>query len=489
MLNINNHAAHLKREILVRMAKMQLKNTLIEEIDSIPRQLAPDGSSSIRCCIHHDREIIRKRVIARLGFSLETAHEHKSLAFYAAEALKRKEPTWPILTVLDDACNACVRTQYLVTDACQACLARPCKINCPKNAIEITNGRAHISKSLCINCGICLQNCPFHAIIKIPVPCEEACPVGAITKDENGKEVIDYNKCIFCGKCMSNCPFGAMMDKSQLVDVIAHIMLGKKNIHALYAPSIAAQFRAVPGQLETALQKCGFDRVWEVAVGADLTADKEAVEFEERMKAGDRLMTTSCCPAYVRAVKKHVPALLKCVSETKTPMHYTARLAKKADPDCVTVFVGPCLAKRREAMDDDEVDYVLSIEEVGAFLIAKGIDIGKQEPTPENIIPTASGRNFAITGGVANAVKVRLKDNSILRAAVVNGLNKKGMAQLGIYGKMNEGSIEYKEDSPNLIEVMACEGGCIGGPSVVTNSKIAAMQLKKYVASGASDIS
>jgi len=487
MLNINNNAALLKRDILVHMTKLQLENKLIENIDALPRLLAPDGSKPIRCCIYHDREVIRMRIIARLGFSLESVDSNNSLAFFASKALKRKEPSWPILTVLDDACNACVKTQYLVTDACQACLARPCKMNCPKNAIEITNGRAHINKELCINCGLCMKNCPYTAIIRIPVPCEEACPVGAITKDENGKETIDYHKCIFCGKCMSSCPFGAMMDKSQLVDVLNHIMHGKKKVHALYAPSIAAQFKAVPGQLEAALCACGFDKVWEVAIGADLTADKEAVEFEERMERGDKLMTTSCCPAYVRAVQKHVPELLNCVSDTKTPMHYTAELAKKSDPDCITVFIGPCLAKRREGMDDSEVDYVLSIEEVGALLIAKEIEIAEQEPKPESIIPTSSGRNFAVTGGVANAVKVRLHDQSILRPTVINGLNKEGMKQLAMYGKINAGTLPYKEDSPNLVEVMACEGGCIGGPSVITNARVASMQLKKYVAAGASD--
>ena len=84
------------------------------------------------------------------------------------------------------------------------------------------------------------------------------------------------------------------------------------------------------------------------------------------MKRGDKMMTTSCCPAYVRAVKKHVPALAECISETRSPMHYTAEIAKKADPDCITVFIGPCLAKRREGYDDDMVDYVLSTAELEA---------------------------------------------------------------------------------------------------------------------------
>jgi iron only hydrogenase large subunit-like protein len=325
-----------------------------------------------------------------------------------------------------------------------------------------------------------MQNCPYHSIIKIPVPCEEACPVDAISKDENGKERIDYTKCTFCGACMRECPFGAMMDKGQLVDVIKRIMEGKKVV-ALYAPAIAAQFRAVPGQLEGAFAKAGFARTFEVAAGADITADKEAHEFEERMERGDILMTTSCCPAYVRAVRIHVPDLNSCVSDTRSPMHYAAEMAKKENPDYVTVFIGPCLAKRKEGLDDPFVDYVLSAEEIGALFVAKQIDIGECESVPCAEQPTASGRNFAQSGGVAEAVRIRLAHPEKLRPAVINGLDRAGMRQLAQYGKA---AASKTQADANLVEVMACTGGCIAGPSVITNTKVAAIQLKKYVEAG-----
>lgn len=481
MLNINNGATQLKREILIRIAQLQLANELEEGVHFIPRIMAPIGSTPFRCCIYHDREILRKRVIARLGHSLEDHHEENTLAYYAKEALAREKPSEPMLTVLDTACNACVRSHYMVTNACQGCVARPCMLNCPKKCINVVLGRARIDEETCVNCGMCMQNCPYHAIIKIPVPCEEACPVGAISKNDQGREEIDYSKCIFCGACMRECPFGAMMDKSQLVDVIRRIMDGKQQIIALYAPAIAAQFRAKPGQLESALQQAGFTAVYEVARGADITADKEAKEFEERMERGDVVMTTSCCPAYVRAVKIHVPDLIPCISDTRSPMHYTAELAKMEHPNCITVFIGPCLAKRKEGLDDPFVDYVLSAEELGAFFAAKNIDVAASEPVVLKMQPTSSGRNFAQSGGVAEAVRVRLKNPAMLRAGIINGLNKEGMKQLSAYGKT---AASHKEADANLVEVMACQGGCIGGPSVLANYKIAAMQLKKYAAGG-----
>ncbi|HAH61999.1 MAG TPA: Fe-hydrogenase large subunit family protein [Treponema sp.] len=483
MLNLNNNAANIKREILVRIAKLELEGKLREGVHYIPREIAPIDKPPFRCCVYHDRAILRMRVLASLGCSVEEYDDDNPLSEYAEEALKRKKPTWPMLTVLHDACNGCVRSHYMVTNACQGCFARPCMMNCPKKAITVEK-HARIDETKCINCGLCMQNCPYHAIIKIPVPCEEACPVGAISKDETGHERIDYDTCIFCGRCMSECPFGAMMDKSQLVDVIQHIMKKKHKVVAMYAPAIAAQFKALPGQLEAALLAAGFDEVLEVAQGADICAEKEAEEFEERMARGDKMMTTSCCSAYVRAVQIHVPALKPCVSATRSPMHYTAEIAKNEDPKCITVFIGPCLAKRREGLDDKIVDYVLSIEEVGALFVAEKIDIASLEPKPGKNIPTATGRGFAKNGGVAEAVKVRLHDKSILRTGYINGLSKAGMKTLNMYGMINAGKIPQPVDCPNLIEVMACEGGCIGGPSVITNPKVADTLLTAYVKNG-----
>ncbi|MDE5898388.1 MAG: monomeric [FeFe] hydrogenase [Treponemataceae bacterium] len=485
MLNINNNAANIKREILVRIARLQLAGALDgKDVNHIPRELIPKDRPPFRCCVYHDRELIKQRALARLGFSVEAYDEDKDLEDYAAEALEREKPTWPMLTVLHEACNACVKQNYIVTNACQGCFARPCMMNCPKKAIAVDR-HAHIDAEKCIHCGICAQNCPYHAIIKVPVPCEEACPVGAISKGGDGHEQIDYAKCIFCGNCMRECPFGAMMDKSQLVDVIRRIMEKKRNVVAMYAPAIAAQFKAATGQFEAALLAAGFDSVLEVAVGADICADKEAGEFEERMSRGDKVMTTSCCSAYVRAVHIHVPELIPCVSETRSPMHYTAEIARERDPDCVTVFIGPCLAKRREGFDDEIVDYVLSVEDLNALFIAKEINPADLPQAQKEAVPSATGRNFARTGGVLEAVKARLSHPEILKPDVINGLNKAGMAKLAMYGQINVGKIPSGPSHGNLVEVMACEGGCIGGPSVITSQKSAAVFLERYVKEGA----
>ena len=467
----NNNAALVKRELLIALISAMLDDRLESDIDRIPYEMtsAPDYEP-IRCCVQHDRQILKTRLLARLGFSVEDySDDGTPLAAYAKQALERTGVTGPILTVLDDACNACVKARYLVTNACQGCLARPCMMNCPKKAVRIVDGHAVIDTDLCVSCGICMRECPYHAIIEVPVPCERACPVGAVSKDEQGKERIDYSKCVFCGSCMRECPFGAMMDKSQIIDVLREKKQGKK-IAALFAPAVAGQFRASLGQLFAALGKAGFDAVFEVALGADTTAEKEAAEFLERMEAGEPFMTTSCCPAYVETVRKHIPNLAKRISHTATPMHYTAERAAEESPDHLRVFIGPCLAKRKEGLDNPLVDYVLSVEELGALFVALGIDVSGMEDGTMQRNASASGRGFALAGGVAGAVMTHLPSDTDCTPVLVDGLTSTTIKTLSRWA---DGAAEG-----NLVEVMACTGGCIAGPSVIANPKVAAAQLK-----------
>ncbi len=136
------------------------------------------------------------------------------------KSLERTEPEENPLTVLHTACQGCVPSRIYVTDLCQGCVARPCESTCKFGAIKVENGKSVIDPSKCKNCGMCAQVCPYQAIAKIIVPCENACPVGAIAKDEDGHARIDFDKCISCGKCVSSCPFGAVHKKSQIIDIL-----------------------------------------------------------------------------------------------------------------------------------------------------------------------------------------------------------------------------------------------------------------------------
>ncbi len=472
-MHYNNHSSQIKRELLIHILELMKSGRLVEEIDRIPYRMTGSGYSPVRCCVHHDRVIMRYRLLAWLGFSVEDmAEDGAPLSEWAEGALSRETMAGPILTVLDEACNACVRTRFLVTNACQGCLARPCSMNCPRKAVTMLEGHAVIDKETCVNCGICQQVCPYHAIIKLPVPCEEACPVGAVTKNAEGEERIDYTKCVYCGNCIRECPFGAMMERSSIVDVTKRLLAGGK-LAALYAPAVAAQFRAPLGKLEAALRRAGFSDVFEVALGADITSAREAAEFGERMTEGTGFMTTSCCPAFVQTVDRHIPALKPRVSSTRSPMHYTAEIAHREAPEACRVFIGPCVAKRKEVQDDPLVDFAISAEELGALFVALDIDV---QDMPDETGPrqaSGMGRGFAASGGVLGAVRARLSRPEILRGETVNGLNPESMKTLRSYAEGN--------CLANFVEVMACAGGCLAGPSTLTNPKIAALQLRKIV--------
>ena len=326
---------------------------------------------------------------------------------------------------------------------------------------------------------MCAQVCPYQAIQKIIVPCESACPVGAIAKDEDGHARIDFEKCISCGKCASACPFGAVHEKSQIIDVLKTIKSGKKTI-AMVAPAMFGQLPCTPKQLKEAIMKLGFSDVYEVAQGADVTTKTEAAEFTERLEHGAEFMTTSCCAGYNELVDKHIPEMKPFRSDTKTPMYYTAEIVKKENPDAVTVFFSPCVAKKREALNNPNVDYVLNYEEIGAWMIALNIQVAECGESEFKTQASAESRNYCVTGGVAKAVQTLLPEEIPAHPVIIDGLTKQTVRDLKKYAKNG------MCDLGNLIEVMACTGGCLGGNSTVNAMKPALKQVTNYVNSSSS---
>ncbi len=457
-MQYDNNATRTRRNILVRIARLFMEGRLETSADRIPLEMRPKNGSSYRCCIYKDRVIIKHRIMAALGFGVEEeVDELETLASYSRKSMRRENAAQgESLLLMDEACSACVKSKYFITNACRGCMARPCTLNCPKKAIVIGDkGQALIDSSKCVNCGICMKVCPYHAIIRIPVPCEEACPTGAIIKDGEGRAQIDFDKCIYCGKCMRECPFGAIVERSQMIDVLKAIKNGKKVV-AIVAPASAAQFVAQYDQVTSALRALGFTCVVEVAKGAVTTAKLEAEELRERLEEGAPFMTTSCCPSYVLAVEKHVPGLMKFVSHTPSPMHFTAKVVKRDNPDAVVVFIGPCVAKRKEAQKDASVDYVLTSEELASMLAAAGLDVAEFDADTAIDHADPDGRRFPIIGGVTDAVIAQTKHPEDIKGVVLDGLNRKSLKLLKIYAT--------KGMQGNFLEAMACEGGCVNGP-------------------------
>lgn len=466
---VDNKANRLRKEVLVRVARAFFEADQHAALDHIPLKMRPKQQAATRCCIYKDRAILKYRCMAALGFSIEHEEDElKPISAYFDDALTREAAPAPQLTVIDEACSACVRTRYSATNACRGCIARDCETVCPKQAIEFRDGQAQLNPAQCVNCGLCMKACAFHAIIRIPIPCEEACPVGAISKDETtGREVIDHAACIYCGKCIQACPFAAISEKLQLVDVLQH--LKRERVIAMLAPSIIGQLPGTLPQLVTALRQLGFAEVVEVAAGADETAQHESAEWAETMARGERFMTTSCCPAYMETVKKHLPEMRPYLSQTPTPMAYTAAASRAHDPQAITVFVGPCIAKRVEAVDNPDVDYVLTFEELGAMLIGAKIDVLECDEAPLEAEAHREGRGFATSGGVTTAIQALAAGPEPLRPVQVDGIDRKAINQMRVWAN--------KQCPGNLVEVMSCEGGCLAGPGTVASPRVARKQL------------
>ncbi|MBR4517978.1 MAG: monomeric [Victivallales bacterium] len=466
-----DNSIHLRRELMIRFIRAFHNGVLEKELDQIPIKMRPKDGVSSRCCIYHDRAVIKYHLMNLLGVSCnEETDEAKLLAEYYREKAERQSasqapassdsegnPCQHPLSVCEAACSECPGSRVVVTGNCRGCFSRPCMYACPQKAISVVDQKSTIDEDLCIKCGKCISACPFHAIVKTTVPCEEACPTSAIHKDDQGHTTIDYSKCIACGNCLAKCPFSAIMEKSQVLDVLLALKAGEKLV-AVIAPSAAAQLPGTIEQLFTAVSRLGFYDVMEVALGAEETSRHEAAEFKERMAKGEKLMTTSCCSAYVEMVRKLLPSFLPHVSSTPSPMMFTAEIARREIPDCKVVFIGPCVAKRIEAQRKG-VDFVLNFEELGAMLAGQGIDVISCEPWKLTRPAIPSARNYCRSCGVTKAVLEEagdLPEGFQLDAKFIDGIDHKTLAMLKLY--------EAGKLPANFLEVMSCPGGCVNGP-------------------------
>lgn len=463
-MSLTNNVMIVRHKLLEKLVKLWKEDQLVDKIDRLPIELSPKNSRVFgRCCIHKERAVWKYKSFPLLGLDMsDETDELTPLSDYARKALERKGQYRKdnILCVIDEACSSCVQANYEITNLCKGCVARTCIGNCPKKAISINRqGKAEIDHDICINCGMCHGSCPYHAIVYTPVPCEEACPVGAIRKDENNIEHIDETKCIYCGKCINSCPFGAIFEVSQVFDVLQQIRDGKQVV-AIVAPAILGQYNLPAAQVYGAISRIGFTDVIEVAQGAVETTRREAAELGHKLAEGQAFMTTSCCPSYIELVNKHIPDIAPFVSDTRSPMYYTAQMAKEKYPDAKVVFIGPCVAKRKEARRDGDIDFVLTFEEVNSVMVGLGIEVETADPFAIPYVSPQDAHGFAQTGGVAASVQLHLANNNLppVTAHVVANLNKKNVSLLKAFGKTGKAPAQ-------LVEVMACEGGCITGPS------------------------
>lgn len=339
----------------------------------------------------------------------------------------------------------------------------------------------------CINCGQCKKTCEN---------------IQNISYDLNVcKEPI----CVGCGQCILNCPSGALVPKYIYRDVKEIIDANDKVVIALTSPAVRVSMgdffnqeygTNVEGKLVSALKKVGFDYVFDTAFGADLTILEEVTELMDRI-ANKRTMPqfTSCCPAWVKYAEIYHPELIDNISTCKSPIGMECSIIKTyfaekkgLDPSkIITVAITPCTAKKMEAKEYvANIDYVITANELTLLLKEEDIDISfLTDSEYDSILKESSGAGvmFGNTGGVMEASMRTLykmftgqkpKDD-FLELKTLRGLEGIKYDSIKINGKtirvavvngianLNELLKEDKYKKFHYIEVMNCNGGCIGG--------------------------
>lgn len=473
-MNGLSEIAVIKRKVLKEVATLAWQDRL-GEIDALPKRLTQEGITNYRCCEYRERAILTDRIKLALGAVLDHDEERLSTVVAAITEHPTRAADEPNITVLNKACDRCPIDKMVVTNACRNCVAHNCVNVCPREAITIVNKRAYINRDRCVECGLCAKACRFGAILEIERPCTRACAVGALHPGENKIAEIDHDNCVECGACIEACPFGAISERSELLPVIGLLKKKKVKSIALVAPAIAGQFGPMADwpRLVAGLKKLGFSAVVPVALGADEVGKIEGKELKERRKEGEMLFN-SCCPAFKSLIQKKFPTLAGQISTTPSPMLVTAAMVRAAEPASKLVFIGPCLAKKGEAKNEGcgLIDAVLTFEELTALLVAADVNLAECEPVVGNElgpIPSTAGINFAQSGGVLAAVTGAEKGSGIQAVAVAGLQNCHELLK-----KIAKGTETY-----DFVEGMGCEGGCVGGPGTLVNTRVAVRALRK----------
>ncbi|HAP31780.1 MAG TPA: histidine kinase [Firmicutes bacterium] len=298
-------------------------------------------------------------------------------------------------------------------------------------------------KAKCRDCYLCLRSCPVKAIRLEP----------GKGRHELHTSVIDQ-RCILDGRCVQVCPQKAKRPRLNIDRVQAMLAAGDPVAVSL-APSFPSVFAVDPFLVPAALRRLGFAYVQETAIGAELVAR----EHQKLAQQSNRTFITSSCPAIVNLIQCHYPEARCLLAPIVSPMIAHGRYLKRILPDHKVVFIGPCIAKMQEAEAGalaGAVDAVLTFEELAEWLDQQNIVLDELEPGGFDGITPHWARLFAVDGGTLRTAALDT-DALSQQTQIVSGLDK--------CKEMIEHLLMQPDELPRLIEMVACEGGCIAGPS------------------------
>lgn len=288
------------------------------------------------------------------------------------------------------------------------------------------------SKANCKNCYACVRACPVHAI---QVQAEQA----KIVKE----------RCIGCGKCLKVCPKNAKQVKSELEKVKAYLKEEKITI-ASVAPSFAALLEDRRGRFVTALKQLGFNYVEETVIGAEMVT---AVYKTYGQMPGEQCYITSCCPTINGLIQKHYPEVLPYLIPVVSPAICHGRLLKKKYGESAkVVFIGPCLSKKIEGIEEEAIDAVLTFEEVKEWIDSQmNLDSLEELPFDQG---NQRQRRYPIVGGVTATIDETRLPRKIIQ---IDGVEE----CIDMIESILKGGFKN-----TLLEVHGCRHSCISGPGM-----------------------
>lgn len=408
-----------------------------------------------------------------------------------------------ILSTHNNDCNNCLKNTKCVLQK----LSDDYNCNTERfagNKLEALYDDSHPSytrdNSKCILCKKCVITCKNQACNVLSVHNRG---FESFVGTNNNLPIIE-TKCTACGQCVANCPTGALVEKYEIQNVIKALNDKSKMVIAATAPSIRVGLgdlfnlpvgTNVEKQMVESLMAMGFDKVFDINFGADLTIMEEAAEFVERLKNNYNMpMFTSCCPAWVTYVEEYYPEFTKNLSTTKSPQEIFAKVLKtyyaksvgKDAKDIYFVSIMPCIAKKHEKLKHGDTDAVITVNELAELIKIYNIDFknlkGKEF---DDVMGLSSGAGaiFGASGGVMEAAlrtaqdTLTGKDIKDIEFNAIRGSKGVKEATVDIAGRtinicvtsgLNNAKavlelIKSGKKHYDFIEVMACPGGCING--------------------------
>lgn len=286
--------------------------------------------------------------------------------------------------------------------------------------------------------------------------CLRSCPVKAITMQGHQAKIID-DRCILCGTCTNICPQNAKFVHSEIDDVKALLSSGKRII-ASVAPSFVSSFGTDDfSVMKIALGKLGFADAQETAIGAQ----RVTAEYKKLLEGGTyKNFITSACPAINRMIELYYPAALPYLAKVDSPMIAHAKLIRDEQPDAKIVFIGPCIAKKREADESGIVDAVLTFEDLQNMFAEAGIDLNEITRLPSNgNQPRNRAKVYPVSRGIIKSFDELPEGYEYIAA---DGIKR--CADI----------LEHIDEVSGLfLELNVCEYACVKGPCSLIDPELA----------------